>query len=92
MIETAPFGYAYHKIILDDNGIPVDYEFLEVNKVFEKLTGLKRSNILNKRVTNVLPGIRDEELDWVAYYGEIALNGNEKTFEQYSEILKGITR
>ena len=88
MIETAPFGYAYHKIILDDNGIPVDYEFLEVNKVFEKLTGLKRSNILNKRVTNVLPGIRDEELDWVAYYGEIALNGNEKTFEQYSAILK----
>ena len=88
LIENAPFGYAYHKIILDEKGNPEDYEFIEVNEEFEKLTGLKKDDILNKRVTEVLPGIRDGEFDWVALYGEVALKGGRKEFEQYSEPLK----
>ncbi len=47
MMTEAPFGAAYHKIILDDNGKPVDYVFLEVNRAFERLTGLKAKDILN---------------------------------------------
>jgi len=26
LISTAPFGYAYHHVILDHSGKPVDYE------------------------------------------------------------------
>jgi hypothetical protein len=29
-------GFAYHRIIVDKKGKPVDYVFLEVNHVFEK--------------------------------------------------------
>ena len=35
LISKAPFGYAYHKIILDEDRKPVDYEFIHVNPVFE---------------------------------------------------------
>jgi|GEM_PF-595768 len=89
ILQKAPFGYAYHKIILDDKGNPVDYEFLDVNPAFEKLTGLKTGDIINRKVTEAIPGITKEgDFDWIGYYGEIALNGGEKEFEQYSKPLK----
>ncbi len=33
-------GFAYHKIVVDKDGKPIDYLFLEVNHAFEQLTGL----------------------------------------------------
>lgn len=86
ILHEAPFGYGYHKILLDENGIPVDYVFLEVNKAFETLTGLKRENILSKKITDIMPGIRDE-FDWIKFYGEVALNQSKKEFEQFSATL-----
>lgn len=38
-------GFAYHKIVFDKAGKPVDYVFLEVNNAFEKMMGLKREQI-----------------------------------------------
>jgi len=87
LINKASFGYAYHKIILDDSGTPIDYEFLDVNSEFEQLTGLKQSKILNKKVSVVIPGIENDDFDWISFYGKIALGGKPKDFEQYSELL-----
>ncbi len=88
IIEQSLYGYAYHKIILDEKGAPIDYEFIEVNEIFEKLTGLKRKNIINKRITDILPEIRKGDFDWVAFYGEVALGAADREFEQYSMQLK----
>jgi PAS domain-containing protein len=44
LIEHLTDAFAYHQIILDDQGIPVDYVFLEINKAFEEMTGLKRQD------------------------------------------------
>lgn len=88
LIQESSFGYAYHKIILDESGNAVDYQFIEVNIEFEKLTGLKSQNIINKCVTEIIPGIRSDAFDWIGYYGEIAINGGKKEFESYSETLK----
>ncbi|MDZ7793060.1 MAG: PAS domain-containing protein [Spirochaetia bacterium] len=84
LLERSPFGYAYHQIVTDADGSPVDYIFLEVNSEFERLTGLSRRDILNKSVSQVLPPLREGEFDWVKYYGEVAQNGESRTFEQYS--------
>ena len=84
MLMTAPFGYAYHRIILDRNQNPVDYEFIEINEEFEKLTGLKAANILGKTVKTVLPDISDGEFDWIKHYGNVAINGERTEFEQYA--------
>jgi len=88
MMTEAPFGAAYHKIILDDKDKPVDYVFLEVNRAFERLTGLKAKDILNKRITEAIPGIEKGEFSWIDFYGRIALEGKSQDFEQYSEPLK----
>lgn len=83
-----PFiGYAYHRIILDESGKPYDYEFLDINPAFEKLTGLKREDVLHNTVRKIIPGIENSEFDWISFYGEIALNGGKKEFEQFSEKL-----
>jgi diguanylate cyclase (GGDEF)-like protein/PAS domain S-box-containing protein len=81
-------GCALHKIILDKNNRPVDYEFLQVNDAFVKLTGLKRADVIGKRVTAVIPGIEKSEFDWIGKYGKIAMEGGNLQFEQYSGPLK----
>ena len=78
-------GFAYHKIIFDRDGKPVDYVFLEVNEAFERLTGLKRQQILGKRVTEVLIGIEKDPADWICVYGKVALTGEPVKFENYSK-------
>ncbi|MBV7271454.1 diguanylate cyclase [Clostridium sp. PL3] len=85
VLMNSPFGYAYHEIILDESGKPCDYKFIEVNKAFEKFTGLNSSDILNKRITHALPEIHNDLFDWISFYGDIALNGGEKEIERFSE-------
>lgn len=78
-------AFAVHRIILDDSGVPIDYLFLDVNPAFERFTGLKREDILGKRVTEVHPGIDKMEFDWIGAYGRVALTGEPIQFEQYFE-------
>jgi diguanylate cyclase (GGDEF)-like protein/PAS domain S-box-containing protein len=87
-IETLPNAYARHRIVTDESDNPVDYIFLQVNSAFEKMTELKRGNILGRRVTEVLPGIEKSEFDWIGIYGKVAQGGGSLNFEQYSELLK----
>ncbi len=82
------FGYACHRIILDSDDQPADYEFLEVNAGFEKMTGLQAENVLGRRIMEVLPDIVNDPFDWIGFYGRIALEQTEQEFEQYSEPLK----
>ncbi|MFA5302613.1 MAG: PAS domain S-box protein [Bacteroidales bacterium] len=55
LLKVSPFAFAHHKIILDDKGKPVDYIFLEVNKAFEGMTGLKAADITGKKIRDVMP-------------------------------------
>ncbi len=87
LFENMIDGFALHQIVVDDLGKPMDYVFLEVNSAFEKLTGLQAGDILNKQVTNVMPGIEKDPADWIGVYGKVALTGQELRFEQYSELL-----
>ncbi len=78
-------GFALHEIILDENGNAVNYKFLDVNPAFEKLTGLKRNEIVGKTVLDVLP---NTEKYWIENYGEVAKTGVPKLFEDFSVELK----
>ena len=40
-ISNAQCAFAYHEGVFDDAGEMVDYIFLDVNKAFEDITGLK---------------------------------------------------
>ncbi len=77
-------GFALHEIICDEKGEPCDYRFLEINPAFERLTGLKRDDVIGRTVNEVLP---DNEPYWVKTYGAVALTGRPVQFQNYSSPL-----
>ena len=88
-VEILPIGYALQKIICDRNGIPVNYEFVEVNKAFEDLSGYQKSDIIGKRITEIIPEVTTSKFDWIKVYGDLALSGGNIEFDQYVNALKG---
>ena len=82
IIENMPMAFAFHKVIYDQNKRPKNYVFLDVNKKFEELTGLKKKEILGKKVTEVLNDIEKSKFDWIKFYGEIALRGENRTINK----------
>ena len=77
-------GFALHEIICDSSGEPVDYRFLDVNPAFERITGLKATEIVGRTVLEVLP---ETEKHWIDTYGKVALSGESIDFESYSAAL-----
>jgi len=84
LINEMPNGFALHEIIVDNNGEPTDYQFLEVNSAFEEMTGFQGENIVGKTVLEVLP---KTEPYWIETYGKVALAGKSIHFENYSQEL-----
>ncbi len=77
-------GFAIHELLTDESGKPVDYRFLDVNPAFERLTGLKRQDVVGKTYNEVLPG---EDSKWLQMYGQVALTGQPVQFENYAPVL-----
>lgn len=84
IIEKMMNAYALHRIILDDAGIPIDYEFLDVNPAFEELTGMKKEQVIGKTYRQIVPHWEEEKVDWIRIYGEVALTGQPKRFMDYT--------
>ena len=88
LFENMNEGFAYHQMIFDDFRNPIDYKFLEINNSFEKFTGLKRSEIIGKRVTGVIPGIQQAKPDLIKIYGNVVRTHAEENFELFFEPFK----
>ncbi|OHD11287.1 MAG: hypothetical protein A2086_12870 [Spirochaetes bacterium GWD1_27_9] len=84
LFDTMLNGFALHEIICDKEGTPIDYRFLEINPSFERITGLRKDDLVGKTVLEVLP---KTESYWISQYGEVALKGIDKFFENYSSDL-----
>mgnify|MGYP002530197584 CR=1 FL=1 len=69
LFQNMPVGYVHHRIVYDEFHKPIDYEFLEVNPAFEKLTGLKKEDCIGKTARQVTRQI-DENL--LSLYVEVA--------------------
>lgn len=80
LFQNMNSAFAYHQIITNDKGEPVDYVFLDVNGKFEELTNLKRDDIIGKSALEVLPEI---ESHWIERYGKVALTGESEKFTDY---------
>lgn len=84
LLNNAKEGFALHEIIIDEEGRPVDYKFLAVNDAFEAMTGLVSSEIIGRRVLDIMP---QTEKYWIETYGEVALKGVNRHFENYASAL-----
>ena len=72
-------GFAYCKMLYDGEGRPSDFIYLDVNEAFGRLTGLK--SVVGKRVTQVIPGIKEAHPELFEVYGRVALTGRPERFE-----------
>ena len=61
LFESMLEGFAYCKMIFDENDNPIDFVYLDVNDSFERLTGLKKEDVLGKKVTEAIPGIKESK-------------------------------
>lgn len=78
LFENMLGGYAYCQMIFE-NGRPVDFVYLEVNKAFGDLTGLHE--VVGKKVTEVIPRIREESPEIFEIYGRVSQTGTPERFE-----------
>ncbi len=83
LLRLAPFGYAHHQLVFDDQKKAIDFVFRDVNPFFERMTGLNRESILGKRVTEIIPEIKSSDFDWIALYGAVSQTGKKKEFAHY---------
>lgn len=63
---------AVNEMIFDDAGKAIDFRILEVNKVYERQTGLREESVVGKLQSEVLPNI---ERHWIEGYAQVALTG-----------------
>ena len=75
-------GYCLAEMIVDADGRPVDYLFLEANPLFEEMTGLK--DPVGRTALELVP---DLEQHWLDTYGAVALGGEPLRFDQGSEAM-----
>ncbi|MCX6689183.1 MAG: PAS domain S-box protein, partial [Methanoregula sp.] len=72
-------GFAYCRMIYDSNGHPEDLIYLNGNKAFDRIIGIK--NVTGKLFTKVFPGVRQTYPELFEIYGRVALTGTPESFE-----------
>jgi PAS domain S-box-containing protein len=75
-------GLALHEIIIDENGKPVDYVFLDINDSYIRLLGITREMSIGKSIKEIMP---DVEQYWIDIFGKVALTGESSYYENYLE-------
>lgn len=82
LTESIDDGFCIIKVLFDENNNAIDFDFHEVNPVFEAHTGLK--NAAGKKMLELVP---NHEKHWFDIYGEIVKTGKPIRFESESKPL-----
>jgi PAS domain S-box-containing protein len=83
LFENMINGFAYCRMIFDENDLPVDFVYLEINDSFEKLTGLKKEAVIGRKVSEAIPGTREANPEVFDIYGRVARTGKAERFELF---------
>ncbi|MFZ2524828.1 MAG: PAS domain S-box protein [Candidatus Ferrigenium altingense] len=84
LFENMLEGYTHCKMLFEQD-TPQDFIYINVNRAFEKITGLK--DVVGKKATEVIPGIRASNPELFEIYGRVALTGHPERFDTNVEAL-----
>ena len=84
LFEAMTSGSALHEIILDAEGKPCDFRFLEINPAFERIIGLKAENVIGRTMRELSPDVKSPLIE---ICGQVALTGESAWFENYDDDL-----
>jgi len=79
VFATMMEGFAYCRMLYDEEGRRDDFEYLEVNPAFAELTGIEGA--VGRRVTELIPSIKDLNPELLDIYGEVAETGMPAEFD-----------
>ncbi|MEI6796654.1 MAG: PAS domain S-box protein, partial [Methanomassiliicoccales archaeon] len=80
LFDNMEEGVALHRMVLDASGEAVDYEVLEVNRGFERLIGLKRTEVVGQ-LASELYGVG--VAPYLQEYAKVASSGEPYRFEAF---------
>jgi len=87
-LRNFPDALAYHYLPPGSEESAESYVFAEVNSTFEDLVGIRKDNMIGKKITEVLPVISALDFDWLETYEKVSRKGTEVRFEYYSKPLE----
>ncbi|MDX9722484.1 MAG: PAS domain S-box protein [Myxococcota bacterium] len=70
LFDNTPTGIAYCRMLYDEEDVPIDFVYLDVNPAFASLTGA--SEVQGKRVTELVPHIRALDPLLFEIYGRVS--------------------
>ncbi|MFA5825198.1 MAG: ATP-binding protein [Gallionellaceae bacterium] len=84
LFENMLEGYVHCRMLYQE-GVAEDFVYLEVNPAFAALSGLQ--DVVGKRATEVIPGMRESNPELFEIYGRVAQQGQPEQFEMYVDAL-----
>ena len=79
LLENMLEGFAYCRMVYDEEGRPDDFVYLAVNPAFSRLTGY--TDVEGRRVTEVIPTIKELNPEIFEVYGGVAATGEPAEFD-----------
>ena len=83
LFESMHEGFCIIEVRYDEEGVGVDYRFVETNPSFVRQVGLR--DAVGRWVTELVPGI---EPHWPRAFGEVARSRRAVRFEERSDVLQ----
>ena len=80
LFNNSSSGIAYHRIIYDSNGNPINYMIKEVNPKYETILAIKSEDVINKTATDVY---KVEKPPYLDLYSKVAETQESFSFETY---------
>jgi PAS domain S-box-containing protein len=80
LFNNSTSGIAYHRILYEMNGNPIDYIITDVNPQYENILLFKRENVINKKATEVY---QVESAPYLDIYSKVATTQKSTSFETY---------
>ncbi len=84
LLDAIDAGFIHCQIVLDQEGRPEDFIFLDINAAYERMRNLRRVRVIGKRFTEVFPAVKKDPINWIARYGHVALTGEPYKYEDFS--------
>lgn len=82
LFENMNAGFALHDMIYDSRGNPYDYRYIELNPMFEKLTGGTAEQFIGHTIRELMP---ETEQYWIDTFGSVAKTGQTISYENYAK-------
>lgn len=73
-------GFALFEIINGEQGRPFGYKLVETNPAFERLSGIKYTDLRGRQIQDIFP---DTGLRWIESFSKVVKTGNPLNLESY---------